>query len=215
MARSLRVVVVEELSLLRQGIRLVLESDPLIRVVDEAENAAHAIDVVEREQPTVVVIDGASPAQLATLKERAPDTRILLLSQCRDEPFVAAMLRAGADGYLLKTCAPTDLIRGVRLLGEGRQVAPVIDRHLQILVHSKRDADELLSKREREILALVAEGYTSKGIARKLQLSPRTVGNHRARIMAKLRVDNCIQATAQALQLGLIALPTGAPLLAS
>ena len=215
MARSLRVVVVEELSLLRQGIRLVLESDPLIRVVDEAENAANAIDVVEREQPTVVVIDGAAPAQLATLKERAPDTRILLLSQCRDEPVVAAMLRAGADGYLLKTCAPTDLIRGVRLLGEGRQVAPVIDRHLQILVHSKRDADELLSKREREILALVAEGYTSKGIARKLQLSPRTVGNHRARIMAKLRVDNCIQATAQALQLGLIAMPTGVPLLAS
>lgn len=215
MARSLRVVVVEELSLLRQGIRLVLESDPLIRVVDEAENAANAIDVVEREQPTVVVIDGAAPAQLATLKERAPNTRILLLSQCRDEPFVAAMLRAGVDGYLLKSCAPTDLIRGVRLLGEGRQVAPVIDRHLQILVHSKRDADELLSKREREILALVAEGYTSKGIARKLQLSPRTVGNHRARIMAKLRVDNCIQATAQALQLGLIALPTGAPLLAS
>ena len=64
---------------------------------------------------------------MATLKERAPDTGFLL-SQCRDEPFVAAMLRAGADGYLLKTCAPTDLIRGVRLLGEGRQVAPVIDR---------------------------------------------------------------------------------------
>jgi len=213
--RMIRVVVVEELALLRQGIRLVLETDPQIRIVDEAENAATSLEVVEREQPTVVVIDGAGPAQLAALKERAPAARILLLSQCRDEPFVAAMLRAGVDGYLLKSCSPTDLIRGVRLVAEGRQTTPVLDRHLQLVVHHKREADDLLSKREREILALVAEGYTSKGIARKLQLSPRTVGNHRARIMAKLRVDNCIQATAQALQLGLIALPSGAPLLAS
>lgn len=214
MGRMIRVVVVEELPLLRQGIRLVLEADPMIRAVD-AESAVSALEVVEREQPNVVVIDGMSPAQLGALKERAPDTRVLLLSQCRDEPFVAAMLRAGADGYLLKTCAPTDLLRAVRALAEGRQAAPLVDRHLPVLVHHKREADDLLSKREREILALVAEGYTSKGIARKLQLSPRTVGNHRARIMAKLRVDNCIQATAQALQLGLIALPAGMPLLAS
>lgn len=214
MGRMIRVVVVEELALLRQGIRLILESDSLIRVVAEADSTVNALDAVEREQPSVVIVSNASPGQLSALKERAPDAHVLLLSQCHDEPFVATMLRAGADGYLLKSCGPVDLIRGVRMLGEERLAAPVIDRHLQVLVHHKREADDLLSKREREILALIAEGYTSKGIARKLQLSPRTVGNHRARIMAKLRVDNCIQATAQALQLGLIAMPSGVGLLA-
>ncbi|HEX5417206.1 MAG TPA: response regulator transcription factor [Chloroflexota bacterium] len=207
-------MVVEELALLRQGIRLILESDPLIRVVAEADSATNALNVVEREQPSVVIIGNASPNQLSALKGRAPDAHVLLLNQCPDQPFVATMLRAGADGYLLKSCGPADLLRGVLTLGEERLGAPVIDRHIEVLVHHKREPDALLSRREREILALIAEGYTSKGIARKLQLSPRTIGNHRARIMAKLRVDNCIQATAQALQLGLITVSSGASLLA-
>lgn len=215
MKHTIRVIVVEEYALVRQGIRLVLQTDSAIRVVDEAESAAGALAKIEREQPDVVVIDQVSPTQLLTLKAVAPKARVLLLSQCRDEPFVAAMLRAGVDGYLLKSCATPDLIRGVLLLGDGTHPLPLIDRHLQISVRQRRSSVGMLSEREREILALVAAGHTSKGIANKLQLSPRTVGNHRARIMAKLRVDNCIQATAQALQLGLIALPTSPSSLAS
>lgn len=215
MGRTVRVVVIEELALVRQGIRLILETDPVIRVVDEVESGANALDVIERQQPTVAVVDGVSPVHLQSLKSRAPETRVLLLSQCRDEPFVAAMVRAGVDGYLLKSCSSTDLIRAVRVLGEGKHAGPLIDRHLRVTARQRREAVELLSEREREILALVAEGHTSKGIARKLQLSPRTVGNHRARIIAKLRVDNCVQATAQAFQLGLIDLSPGASLIAS
>jgi len=215
MGRVVRVVVVEELALVRQGIRLILETDPAIRVVDEVESSANALDVIERQQPNVAIVDGVSPVHLQSLKSRAPETRVLLLSQCRDEPFVAAMVRAGVDGYLLKTCTSTDLIRAVRVLGEGKQPMPLIDRHLRVTARQRREAVELLSEREREILALVAEGHTSKGIARKLQLSPRTVGNHRARIIAKLRVDNCVQATAQAFQLGLIDLSHTPSLIAS
>ena len=215
MGRTVRVVVVEELALVRQGIRLILETDPVIRVVDEVESGANALEVIERQQPTVAIVDGVSPVHLQSLKIRAPETRVLLLSQCRDEPFVAAMVRAGVDGYLLKSCSSTDLIRAVRVLGEGKQVGPLIDRHLRVTARQRREAVELLSEREREILALVAEGHTSKGIARKLQLSPRTVGNHRARIIAKLRVDNCVQATTQAFQLGLIDLAPSASLIAS
>ncbi|HEX5416733.1 MAG TPA: response regulator transcription factor [Chloroflexota bacterium] len=215
MGRVIRVVVVEELALIRQGIQLILETDPAIRVIDEATIGGGALDIIERQRPDVVVIDGVSPVHLQSLKSRAPETRVLFLSQCRDEPFVAAMVRAGVDGYLLKTCASADLVRAVRVLAEGKQPLPLIDRHLRVTARQRREAVELLSEREREILALVAEGHTSKGIARKLQLSPRTVGNHRARIIAKLRVDNCVQATAQAFQLGLIDLAHGASLMAS
>lgn len=209
MSRSIRVVLVDEYELVRHGVRLVLEQVQTIRVAGEARTAEEAIEITAFLQPDVVVADVTSLDVIRRLKERNPKVRLLVLSHCADQANVLGTLQAGADGYILKQSPSVDLIRAVLELGRGETRQPVLDPHLNLKTRRDADAAELLSDREREVLELVAAGHTSKGIARQLQLSPRTVGNHRARIMAKLRVDNCVQAAAQALQLGLIALPTG------
>jgi DNA-binding NarL/FixJ family response regulator len=204
------VVLADEFELVRHGVRLVLEQVQSIRVAGEARDAEEAIEISAFLQPDVVVADVASLDVIRRFKERNQRVRLLVLSSCSDQANVVGSLRAGADGYILKQSPSVDLVRAVLELGRGEARQPVLDPHLD--VKPRRDTDgpaDLLSDREREVLELVAAGYTTKGIARQLQLSPRTIGNHRARIMAKLRVDNCVHAAAQALQLGLIALPSG------
>jgi DNA-binding NarL/FixJ family response regulator len=209
------VVLADEYQLLRHGVRLILEQVQTIRVAGEARSTDEAIEISAFLQPDVVVADVVSLDVIRRFKERNPKVRLLVLTACCDQANVVGTLQAGADGYILKQSPSVDLVRAVLELGRGECRQPVLDPHLNLT--SRRDVDgaaDVLSDREREVLELVAAGHTSKGIARQLQLSPRTVGNHRARIMAKLRVENCVQAAAQALQLGLIALPNG-PAMAS
>jgi DNA-binding NarL/FixJ family response regulator len=210
MDKTIRVILVDEYELVRNGIRLVLEKAGGVRVVGEARDADAAIEMMRSLSAEVVIIDAERPDAVRALKAMNPSLRVLVLSAGRDQAQVGAFLRAGADGYLLKQSPASTLIRVLQALVEARVRRPVLDPLLQLRAsQADRLADEVLSEREREILALAAAGHTSKGIARQLHLSPRTVDNHRARIMAKLQVENCVQAATRALQLGLIASPTG------
>jgi DNA-binding NarL/FixJ family response regulator len=204
-ARLVRVVLVDDYELIRLGVRLILEQTSSIKVAGEAKTAEEAIDVATFTRPDVVVVDGATPDDIRRLKKRLPNVRVLVLTACRDQAYVLGALQAGAEGYILKQSPSVDLVRAVLTLGQSEERFPIVDSHLD--VKQPRDASdghEVLSDREREILEMVAVGLTTKRIARKLQLSPRTVDTHRARIIAKLRVDNCVQAASQALRLGLI-----------
>jgi DNA-binding NarL/FixJ family response regulator len=212
MPRSIRVVVADEYEIMRQGVRLILEQVPTIRVAGDARTADEAIEITAFVQPDVVIVDVANPEVIRRLKVRNPTVRVLMISFCSDPAFVISALQAGADGYILKQSQSAELIRAVLALGRAEVRQPVVDSHLNLSLRRGAESSAgILSEREREILELVAAGHTSKGIARQLQLSPRTVGNHRARIMTKLRVENCTQAAAQALQLGLIAMPASWP----
>ena len=204
----------DENEIARLGVRLILEQAASIRVAGEAKSATAAVELAAFAQPDVVVADIANPEIVRRLKGSSPNVKVLVFSACADPAFVVSTVQAGADGYFLKESASTDLIQMVLALGRGNRLEPMLDPKLSVTL--RQDAGgpaDLLSEREREVLQLVAAGHTSKRIARQLQLSPRTVGNHRARIMAKLQVDNSVQAAAQALRFGLIATPSarGAP----
>ena len=210
MERIIRVVVCDAYDLVRSGVRLLLEQDPRIRVIDEARDDDEAIEKARRLFPRVVVIDTDRPDTVRALKGLSRDLYVVILSQSDDQAQVSALLRAGADAYLLKRSSPATLIQAIEGLADRQARIPVLDP--RIVARSSRLhglARDVLSDREREILALVAAGQTSKGIACRLMLSARTVENHRARILAKLQVDNCVHAAARAVQLGLIALPSG------
>src|SRR5258707_6363469 len=194
MSSSIRVVVADEYEILRQGVRLILEQVPTIRVAGEAKTADEAIEITAFVQPDVVVADVSNVDVIRQIKVRNPKVRFLMLSMSSDPAFVISALQAGADGYILKQSQSVELVRTVLKLGRGNVPQPIVDPQLNL--KPRREAGgpaDILSDREREILELVAAGHTSKGIARQLQLSPRTVDNHRARIMAKLRVENCAQ----------------------
>jgi DNA-binding NarL/FixJ family response regulator len=208
-ARSIRVVLADELEIIRHGVRLILEQVQAIRVVGEVGPAESAIEVASSLQPHVVVADVLSPDVIRRFKARNSKVRLLVLTAACDHAYVAASLQAGADGYILKQGPSVNLVRAVIKLGQGECRQAVLDPQIKPKPQPEADAADLLSNREREVLALVAAGHTSKGIAKQLRLSSRTIGNHRARILAKLQVDNCVQAAAQALQLGLISLPGG------
>ena len=209
---SIRVVLADEYELIRQGVRLILEQSPTIRVAGEAKSVDDAIEVSSFVRPDVIVADVTSPDAIRRFKEKNPTVRFLVLSASCDQAHVFAALQAGADGYILKQGPCTGLVRAVLALGRSDHRQPIVDPLLNFKPRRNIDSSaDFLSSRECEVLALVAAGNTSKEIARRLQLSHRTVGNHRARIMIKLQVDNCAQAAAQALQLGLIALPAGRP----
>jgi DNA-binding NarL/FixJ family response regulator len=206
-SRSIRVVVADEFELVRHGIRLILEQVPTIRVVGEAKGADEAIELTAQLQPEVLVADFANPATIRRCKVRNSNVKLLVLSTLADHAYVASAIQAGADGYVLKQSTSGNLIQAIMSLSERDRRQPALDPRLTLKpTHTNDGPADLLSSREREVLKLVAAGHTSKGIARQLQLSSRTIGNHRARIIAKLRVDNCVQAAAQALQLGLISL---------
>lgn len=208
-ARLIRVVLAEECELVRDGLGLLLQQELSIRVVRKVGTVAEAGDAVARLAPDVVVIDVAVPEAIRQLKQERPTVRVLVLSARGDEAFVSAALRAGADGFVLRNSPAAALVRVVLQLALGER-GPIVDPRCRPRADRKASAPaDALSERERQILSMIAEGCTSKAIARRLQLSPRTVDNHRARIMAKLQVDNCVQAAARALNLGLIALPGG------
>jgi DNA-binding NarL/FixJ family response regulator len=210
MSRLVRVVLVDGHELVRQGIRLILERSAGIQVVGDTPTPEEAVKVIEFARPSVVVADLESPDVIGRLKAAHAATRVLVLSSRAENAFVLAAIHAGADGYILKQSTSVDLIRAVVALGREETRRPIVDTRVELKSSAPvSPTSSVLSEREREVLELVAAGHTSKGIARRLQLSPRTVGNHRARIMAKLRVDNCVQAAAQALRLGLIGTPGG------
>jgi DNA-binding NarL/FixJ family response regulator len=199
---TVRILLADDHSLLREGLRLLLERQAEFAVVGEAGDGREAVRLAEELHPDVVVMDIAMPELNgieATLRivNGLPRTSVLILSMHHDESYVARALKAGARGYLLKDSLKADLLSAVLAVTEGRSFfSPKVSRILQEDYMRKltggdiEDSFDLLTDREREILQLVAEGRTNKEVASRLSLSVHTVDTHRGNILQKLNLHS-------------------------
>lgn len=217
MVDKIRVILADDHALVRQGIRQFLEEAPDIQVVAEAGSGEEAIRLAEQLQPNVAVLDIRMPGMggveaTKQIKAQAPRVRVLILTAYDEDPYVFALLRAGADGYLLKTADAEDLVRAVRATARGEtvlspQVAEKVVRQVQVGGPAAAGQQvERLTAREVEILRLAAQGLTNKAIGREFGISDRTVQGHLANIYGKLGVASRTEAVTEALKRGWIVL---------
>ncbi len=218
---SIRIVLVDDHKIVRDGLKSMLAKQLDIEVVGEADDGREATTLVEDLKPDVVIMDigmkGLNGIDATRrIIESTPDTRVIALSMHSDRRYVSEMLAAGASGYLLKDSAFGDLAEAIRVVAEGRtflsrDVADVVYEDYIRRV-AGQDGDEaggrgrLLSPREREVLQLIAEGLSTKEIARELHLSVKTVESHRRQIMEKLKIFNIAGLIKYAVREGLASL---------
>lgn len=214
--KPLQIVLADDHTVMRGGLRLLLEREPGFSVVGEASNGREAIQLAEEHSPDVVVMDVAMPTlngieAAGRIIGLRPRTAIVILSMHSDESYVLRALKAGARGYLLKDSAEADLIQAVRAVSEGKAFfSPAIGKLLvedyirQIRQRGVEDSYELLTPRERELLQLLAEGQTTKEIAATLNLSPHTVDTHRGNLMQKLNLHSIPELILYAVRKGVI-----------
>lgn len=209
--KKIRILLADDHAMVRQGFRMILESQPDMEIVGEAGNGREAAELAESLHPDVVVMDVAMPElngieATRRLAASAPRTRVLALSMYKDSVYVREILRAGARGFLLKDAIDRDLLAAVRAVatGEGYLSPAVSDAVLTDYRRHVSDPLDLLSAREREVLQLIAEGKTNKEIAGTLNLSVYTVDAHRGRIMEKLNLHSVGELVRFAVRNGLI-----------
>jgi DNA-binding NarL/FixJ family response regulator len=213
---SLRILLADDHTLVRQGLRKVLEERPEWEVVAEAGDGREAVRLAEQSKPDVCILDIAMPLlngieATRQIARRVPTTRILVLSMYSDEAYVAQILQAGAAGYILKDSADVDLIQAVSEVARGKSFfSPPIARVMlddyvrQLADRGIGDRFDALSDREREVFQLIAEGKVNKEIATILSISPSTVETHRARIMEKLDLHSAAEIVLYAVRRGVI-----------
>jgi len=203
-------VLADDHSVVRAGIRQILETVPDIRVVAEAEDGRQAIEAVRATQPDVAVLDVKMPKATGIeatrwIRENAPSTAVLVLSAFDDDPYVLAVLQAGAAGYVLKSADAEQIVRAVRSVHAGRSaVDPDIAGKMLRSLSAGQGAvrPEGLTARELEVLVLVARGRTNKAIGSELAISARTVQGHLAKIFDKLQAESRTEAVMRAVSLG-------------
>jgi two-component system response regulator NreC len=209
---SIRVVIVDDHAILRAGLRRVLEAEPDIEVVGEAESADRAVFEAISGQPDIVLMDVMMPGKtgiegMPAVFGAVPDVKVLVLSMQDDPHYVREAFAAGAAGYVLKEAADTEVVGAVRAVAAGeRYVHPALGARLVAAeAEERRRAEEdPLSEREREVLRLLALGHTNQEIAKSLYISVRTAETHRAHIMQKLRLKSRAELVHYALENGLI-----------
>ena len=215
--KTIRVLLAEDHTIVREGLKALLTATEDLEVVGEVENGRDAVDAVERLKPDVVVMDLNMPKlngvdATREIREKPDAPRVLILSMYDGEEYVRPAIRAGASGYLLKGSGLTDLVKAIREVAGGNAFfSPAVAK---ILLADSRgetgDKDEEvdpadgLTRREREVLTLVGEGKSSPEIAKILNLSVKTIEGHRGRIMAKLGVHNVAGLVRQAIRIGLV-----------
>jgi len=213
MPSSIRVLLAEDHTVVRQGLRRILQGGEEIEIVAEAGDGRDALDAMGKLQPTVAIVDISLPSLNGIELTRqaakvSPETKVLILSMHADDAYIRQALKAGAKGYLLKDADDQDLLKAVAALAAGGSYfSPSVSRViLQGYLSDTSEDDELalLSAREREVLPLIAEGRSSKEVAQVLKLSPSTVESHRKHIMEKLDLHNTAALVRFALRKGLI-----------
>lgn len=210
-----RVVVVDDQLLLREGIATLLERDGRIAVVGRGSNGQETIDLAERLAPDVVLVDIRMPVvdgiqAVREIKARHPNMRVVILTSFVYDGYVVEGLMAGADGYLLKDASPAALISGVLAVAAGEQVIePGVARHVADMLGrqsaDRRGCYDGLSPRELQMLAMIARGFVAKEIAHTLHISEKTVRNHVSNIYRKLDIYDRSQVVLYAIKKGLIA----------
>jgi two-component system, NarL family, response regulator NreC len=213
---NLHIVLADDHTLFRQGVRRVLEEQAGWQVVAEASDGAEAVRLTLEREPHIVILDIAMPRlngveATRQIARRLPDVRVLIVSMYSDDLYITQSLQAGAHGFILKDSADADLVRAVRDLAAGKSYfSPavskvVLDDYVRHLAdRGVTDRFDALSEREREVFQLIAEGNSNKDIAQLLHLSPGTVETHRARIMEKLDVHSAAEIVLYAVRKGVI-----------
>jgi DNA-binding NarL/FixJ family response regulator len=212
----IRIILADDHTVMRSGLRLLLERQPNLQVVGEAADGRAAVELAASEKPDVVVMDIAMPhlngvEAARQIAIRSPHTAIAILSMHSDESYVIRSLKAGARAYLLKDSAEADLIAAIHAITEGKSYfSPAVrdllkeDYMRQLDEAGAEDSYELLTTREREVLQLVAEGKSNKEVANLLNLSLYTVETHRTHILQKLNLHSVPELILYAVRKGII-----------
>jgi DNA-binding NarL/FixJ family response regulator len=216
MNKKSRIVIAEDHTILREGLRSLLSSSPEFEIVGEAKDGREAIGCVEKFKPDLILTDLSMPRMngmeaIKEIKRQSPETKVLVLTVHKAEEYILATFRAGANGYLLKDSTHAELVMAVKKVLSGKQyISPeisekVIEGYLEgKKILKSRTSWETLTQREREILKLIAEGYKNKEIAEDICISPKTVEKHRANLMEKLDLHSIQALTAFAIEKGLV-----------
>ncbi len=216
--KRIKILIADDHSVVRKGLRALFTSAPEFWIVGEASDGEQTIRLLEKRKPDVAMIDISMPKlngieATRIIKERQPHMKVLILTIYDDEEHVSQIIRAGADGYVLKNAGKKELFAAIRAVAEGEPffsptiskliIQGFIDRAREKSVRIATQAG-LLTKRETEILCCIAQGLTNREIARKLFLSPSTVNTHRMNLMKKLNIHDTAGLVRYAIKSGLV-----------
>jgi len=216
MTESIRILIADDHTIVRQGLARLLEEQPDLKVVGEATNGKKAIDRALELEPDIVIMDIAMPRMngleaAKRIRKQLPGTKILILSMYSHEHYIHDLLETGVSGYLLKDSSGRDIIKAIRAaMKDETFLSPSISKKLVDTYLSpqktspKAERYKQLSNREREVFQLIAEGHSTRQIADMLCVSISTIKSHRANIMEKLDIDTPVKLVHFAIQLGLV-----------
>jgi DNA-binding NarL/FixJ family response regulator len=216
---STRILLADDHRIVREGLRALIEKQPNMEVVAEAENGRTAVELVQKLHPDVIIMDVAMPdlngiEATRQIIAKALSVKVIALSMHSDRRFVVEMLRAGASGYLLKDCAFEELVHAIRAVVVNRIfLSPkindiVIKDYLRLFPKTEFSVFSILTPRQRQVLQLLSEGKTTRQIAFHLQVSVKTVETYRQQIMDKLDIHSIAELTKYAIHEGLTSLET-------
>ena len=218
--RTITVFLADDHTIVRQGLAKLLEGEPNLRIVGEAENGREAVEKVKELKPDIVLMDIAMPMlngieATRQIRKVCPQTKIIILSMHSHDRYISELFGLGASGYLLKSSTGTDIIKAIHAALKGETyLSPsishkVIEDYISLKKKSRQeDLYNRLSNREREVFQMIAEGRSTKEISEILYVSPSTVKTHRSNIMEKLKMDNISQLIQFAIHLGIVEIQT-------
>ena len=214
---KIKVILADDHHIVRAGIRQLLESAKDIQVIAEAGDGEEAQALIQQHKPDVAVLDIQMPKASGIevtrwVRSHLPEVGVLILTAYDDEPYVMAVLQAGANGYVLKTAKTEELIQAVHDVYEGKSaLGPTVTQKLMsnLFKRSEKTTVESLTERELDVLRLAAKGFTNKAIGVQLNISDRTVQGHLAHIFAKLQANSRTEAVMRGVSLGWISQSTG------
>jgi two-component system, NarL family, response regulator NreC len=214
---SVTVLLVDDHPIVRQGLRNLLDSMPDFKVVGEAGDGLQALEMIEKVQPQVLVIDVVMPGLTGLevtqrVKRQWPAVKVIILSMQNNEAYVVSALKSGASGYILKDTGPEELVDAIRTVVKGERYLSkqlserIINAYVSKMDEAEVDPYDTLTNREKEILHLVAEGFTNQEIAERLFISPRTAELHRSNVLNKLSLKNQVDLVRFAIKRGILPL---------
>ncbi len=209
----IKILIADDHSVVRAGLRQILSGVPDMTIVDEAGSAYEAIDKIRKNDYSVIVLDISMPGKsgldaLKEIKNEYPSLHVLMLSMYPEDQYAIRVLRSGASGYMTKDSAPEELVTAIRTVAAGRKyVSPPLAEKLAINLDedTKKEPHEILSDREYQVLCMIASGKTASEIAEQLSLSVKTISTYRSRILEKMKLKNNAELTNYAIKNSLIA----------
>lgn len=213
-----QIVLADDHALIRRGLKKIIDGQPLLQVIGDVGDGLELLKILEEKCPDIILLDISMPnlrglEAIPQVKKLCPKVKILILTMHSSKDFLVSAIRAGADGYALKEDSDTELLSAIQKCMHGlRYIAPslaavISPQDLEIMSSPLRIRHEQLTVREKQVLAMVAEGHTSKDVAKLLSISIRTVEHHRANIMKKIAIKSTVDLIKYAIQKGYIVPP--------